>query len=57
MSEFFRTQTGRHFYESTIPSLVRELIRLNANAERLVVIFERYAPKKRKSAPAPSSKS
>jgi hypothetical protein len=29
MSEFFRTQMGHRFYESTMPSLVRELARLN----------------------------
>jgi hypothetical protein len=41
MSEFFRTQMGHRFYESTMPSLVRELARLNTNLERLLSVVER----------------
>ena len=41
MSEFFRTQMGHRFYESTMPSLVRELARLNTNLERLLAVVER----------------
>ena len=44
MSEFFRTQMGHRFYESTMPSLVRELARLNENLERLAKLLERPAP-------------
>ena len=44
MSEFFRTQMGHRFYESTMPSLVRELVRLNENLERLAKLLERPAP-------------
>ena len=43
MSEFFRTQMGHRFYESTMPSLVRELARLNTNLERLLAVVERDA--------------
>ena len=45
MSEFFRTQMGHRFYESTMPSLVRELARLNTNLERLLAVVERSAEK------------
>ena len=41
MSEFFRTQMGHRFYESTMPSLVRELARLNTSLERLLAVVER----------------
>ena len=41
MSGFFRTQMGHRFYESTMPSLVRELARLNTNLERLLAVVER----------------
>lgn len=56
MSEFFRTQMGHRFYESTMPSLVRELARLNANLERLLDVVEREAekPDEGESTPAPS---
>ena len=39
MSEFFRTQMGHRYYESTMPSLVRELSRLNTNLERLLAVI------------------
>ena len=48
MSDFFRTPMGQRFYEGTMPSLVRELARLNQNLERLLADVERD-PK-----PAPS---
>jgi len=35
---------GHRFYESTMPSLVRELARLNENLERLAKLLERPAP-------------
>jgi hypothetical protein len=58
MSEFFRTQMGHRFYESTMPSLVRELARLNANLERLLAVVEREPepenPDECEPAPAPS---
>lgn len=41
---FYRTQMGHRFYESTAPSLVRELARLNDNLERLLELVERDAP-------------
>lgn len=56
MSEFFRTQMGHRFYESTMPSLVRELARLNANLERLLAVVERETEKadEAEATPAPS---
>jgi hypothetical protein len=56
MSDFFRTQMGHRFYESTMPSLVRELARLNANLERLLAVVEREPenPDEGEPAPAPS---
>lgn len=56
MSDFFRTQMGHRFYESTMPSLVRELARLNANLERLLAVVERETEKPDESGatPAPS---
>lgn len=50
-SDFFRTRMGHTFYESTMPSLVRELGRLNDNLERLVAIVEK--PAAPPAAPAP----
>jgi len=38
---FYRTQMGHRFYEATVPSLVRELARLNDNLERLLAVVER----------------
>jgi hypothetical protein len=40
MSDFFRTPMGQRFYEATMPSLVRELARLNQNLERLLTVVE-----------------
>jgi hypothetical protein len=40
---FYRTQMGHRFYESTVPSLVRELARLSDNLERLLKIVEHDA--------------
>jgi len=34
MNDFFRTMMGRTFFEGTLPSLVRELARLNDNLEK-----------------------
>ena len=48
---FFRTQMGHRFYESTAPSLVRELARLNQNLERLLTAVE--APSGEKAAEQP----
>src|SRR5690606_16226820 len=44
-SDFFRTRMGQTFYEATMPSLVRELARLNQNLERLVAIAEKQEAK------------
>ena len=50
--DFFRTRMGHTFYESTMPSLVRELARLNDNLERLVALAAKQEPKPVESAPA-----
>ena len=54
--DFFRTRMGHTFYESTMPSLVRELARLNQNLERLVALSvekaEKQAPKAVEPVPA-----
>ncbi len=34
MNDFFRTGMGSQFFQSTLPSLVRELARLNDNFEK-----------------------
>jgi hypothetical protein len=44
MTDFFRTHMGQRFYEATMPSLVRELARLNQNLERLLVVVEKSTP-------------
>lgn len=45
MSEipFHSTRMGQRFYEGTMPTLVRELGRLNDNIERLLAVAERGA--------------
>ena len=48
--DFHRTQMGRRFYEQTMPSLVRELTRLNDLIERLV---DRLPPAGQPEAAAP----
>lgn len=52
---FYRTQMGHRFYESTAPSLVRELARLNDNLERLLELAERDA-QPTEAEPAPDSR-
>lgn len=54
MIEFFRTPMGQRFFESTMPSLVRELARLNTNLERLVAVVEKSAEPPAGSKPAPA---
>lgn len=52
MIEFFRTPMGQRFFEATMPSLVRELARLNQNLERLVALVEKPTDKPAEPAPA-----
>jgi len=52
--DFFHTRMGHTFYESTMPSLVRELGRLNDNLERLVKLLERPEPDASAPLPAPA---
>ena len=42
MTEFFETRAGRTFYEHTVPELVRQLERLNANLERITNDMEKH---------------
>ena len=51
-SDFFRTRMGHTFYESIMPSLVRELGRLNDNLERLAALVEKQEAKPAEPAPA-----
>jgi hypothetical protein len=37
---FHQTRMGHTFFEATMPNLVRELARLNANVERLLAVAE-----------------
>ena len=39
--EFHLTVMGHRYYESTLPDLVRQLTRLNANLERLMDVAQR----------------
>jgi len=48
---FHSTRMGQIFFEVTVPSLVREIARLNANLERLAARQER---EDRKAPAAPS---
>ena len=41
MNDFYRTQMGHRFFESTLPALVRELARLNDNIEKLAAVLGR----------------
>jgi len=36
MSDFYKTRMGQHFYERTVPELVKQLERLNEMLARLV---------------------
>jgi hypothetical protein len=40
MTDFHRTNMGHQFYEGTMPSLVRELKRLNDNIEKLLEVVQ-----------------
>ena len=39
--EFFKTAMGHRYFESTLPTIARELKRLNDNLERLCHCVER----------------
>ena len=42
MTEFFQTRMGRTFFEHTVPELVRQLVRLNENLERMTNDKEKH---------------
>ena len=52
---FHHTRMGHTFYEGTMPSLVRELRRLNDNIERMLAITERDAKVEADAPPASAS--
>jgi hypothetical protein len=56
MSEipFHQTRMGHAFLEGTMPGLVRELARLNANLERLLAVGEKEGETVVPSAPGDS---
>jgi hypothetical protein len=41
MTEFYQTRMGHTFYEHTMPTIARELERLNAVLERIAVVMEK----------------
>ena len=41
MPEFFLTAMGRTFYDHTLPTIARELARLNAVLERIAAAMEK----------------
>ena len=41
MPEFFQTAMGRTFYDHTLPTIARELARLNAALERIATAMEK----------------
>ena len=49
---FHQTRMGHTFYEGTMPSLVRELRRLNDNFERILAIAELDAKVEAEAPPA-----
>ena len=40
MTEFFQTAMGRTFYDHTLPTIAKELARLNDQLERIAVALE-----------------
>lgn len=53
MIDFHRTSMGQRFFEATMPSLVRELARLNKNLERFLDLAEKAPAEPPVPAPAP----
>lgn len=51
MSDFYKTIMGHKFYEGTVPQIARELVKLNANLERIAVALEE-ASKRNQPPPA-----
>ena len=41
MTEFYQTRMGHTFYEHTMPTIARELERLNAVLERIAAAMEK----------------
>ena len=40
MTEFYQTRMGRTFYDHTLPTIARELARLNGLVERIAAALE-----------------
>ena len=43
MPDFFLTAMGRTFYDHTLPTIARELARLNAALERIAAAMEKQS--------------
>ena len=43
MPEFFQTAMGRTFYDHTLPTIARELARLNDALERIAAAMEKQS--------------
>ena len=41
MPEFYQTMMGRMFYEGTIPSIAREIVKIRESLERIAVALEK----------------
>ena len=41
MSDFHSTYMGRQFYEGTVPEILKELKKANANLERIALALEK----------------
>jgi len=46
MTEFYQTRMGRTFYDHTLPTIARELERLNTVLERIAATLEQAAQSK-----------
>ena len=46
MTEFYQTRMGRTFYDHTLPTIARELERLNTVLERIAAALEQTAQPK-----------
>ena len=52
MTEFFQTAMGRTFYDHTMPSIAKELARLNGLLERIATALETQTTENKETANA-----
>ena len=50
MTEFYQTRMGHTFYEHTMPTIAKELQRLNAVLERIAAALEKPADRTEETA-------